>query len=138
MRWILPNDKKIWRNIEKYRVNWDSKERSIVQFKVKQFFKKYWSNQIIYSEMPIPQTRLKVDLINFSQKIAIETSGEFHFSYNSHFHSHSRSKFLQSITNDSKKRQLLELNNFKLIEIHEKEIPLLSTEFFKEKFDLVL
>ncbi len=138
MRFKLPNGKFVWKNIEKFRVDWDKKERSIVQFKTKQFLKPYWGGKVIYSEMPIPGTRLKCDLVNTTDDIAIEVSGNQHFAFNSHFHNNSRSSYLKSIFNDDRKRKFLELNGFRVIEIHEKEVPLLTRKWFFEKFGIKL
>lgn len=138
MRFILLNGRKVYKNIEDYRIDWDSKERSIVQFKVKQFLKKYWLSNVVYSEMPIPGTRLKCDLVNVTKKIAIETSGEQHYSFNSHFHQKSRSRYLKSIGNDMKKREFLEYNGFAVLEIHEKEVKDLTHNWFYEKFGINL
>ena len=42
------------------------------------------------------------------------------------------------LTNDSKKYDWLEKNEIKLIEVNEEEIPMLSKQFFADKFGLVL
>ena len=39
---------------------------------------------------------------------------------------------------DQRRRDVLPVNGIKLIEIMEEEVPHLSREFFKEKFDVVL
>lgn len=138
MRFKLPNGRLISRNIEKTRIDWEGKSLSLVQYNVKQFLKPYWRFCICYEEMPIPQTRLHVDLINFTKKIAIEPGGEFHFSYSKWAHKGSRGNFLKSIRNDTYKREFLELNGFKVIEIHEKEVPLLTKDWFENKFEIKL
>ena len=70
---------------------------SKIQFKVKDFFKDYWQNHICYEEFPVFGTRMKVDLINFTRKIAVEVQGDQHNQYNKFFHGGSRDKYLASI-----------------------------------------
>ena len=126
------------RNVSKYLIDWGKKSRSKIQFKTKQFLKEYWENHIVYEEFPVYGTRLKVDILNATKKIAIEVNGAQHSSFNKFFHNGSRQKFLQSIKRDCKKLDWLELNKFEVIEIEEKEVPLLSYEFIKEQFGVAI
>jgi len=136
MRLISITGRMVSRNVSKYLINWDKKSRSKIQFKTKQFLKEYWENHIVYEEFPVYGTRLKVDILNATKKIAIEVNGSQHSSFNKFFHADSRQKFLQSIKRDCKKLEWLELNGFEVIEIEEKEVPLLSYEFIKEQFGI--
>ena len=124
--------------VTKYLIDWDGKSRSKIQFKVKQFLKPYWGRHVVFEEFPVYGTRLKVDIMNSTAKVAVEVQGKQHSSFNSFFHSNSRAKYLASIKRDFQKSQWLELNKYKLIEIEEDEVPLLSREFFQEKFGLKL
>ena len=105
------------RNVNKYLIDWDKKSRSKIQFKTKQFLKEYWENHIVYEEFPVYGTRLKVDILNATKKIAVEVNGSQHSSFNKFFHGNSRQKFLQSIKRDCKKLDWLEVNGFEVIEI---------------------
>ena len=127
-----------YKNVEKYRVDWDAKCRSKIQFKVKTFLRQYWENHIVYEEFPVYGTRLKVDLLNASNKIAIEVQGKQHEQFNKHFHSNSRLKYLQSIKRDVKKSQWLEKNEFTVVEIMQDEVPGLDENFFLEKYNITL
>lgn len=138
MRFKLLNGQSVYKNIEHTRIDWDGKSLSKVQYNVKQFLRLYWERQVVYEEMPIPGTRLHCDIVNFSRKIAVEPGGAFHWQYNKHIHSNSRSKYLKSLGNDNKKREFMELNGFKFIEIHEKEVPLLTHEYFEKNFGVRL
>ena len=126
------------KNVSKFLIDWDKKSRSKIQFKTKKFLELFWGNHIVYEEFPVFGTRQKVDILNATIKVAVEVQGKQHSSFNKFFHSNSRSKYLESIKRDVTKRQWLEANNYKLIEVEENEIELLSKEFFLEKFDLKL
>lgn len=127
-------------SLSKYRVEWDEKCRSIFQYRVKQFFRKYWKNHICAEEFAVPGTKLSCDFLNFTLKISVESHGMHHesFTKNPFFHGYDRNKFLQSIKNDLQKVKWLELNGFKIVEIYENEIDLLSPEWINEKFGIEL
>ena len=138
MRFYTLNGKLVNTNISKYAVDWDRKCRSIIQFKVKKFLQPYWQGYLNYEELPCIGTLLRLDFINLSLKIAVETDGKFHQAYSPFFHRGNPANYLKGIKNDLKKAQWLEKNGIKLIEIMEEEVPHLSREFFKEKFDILL
>tara|TARA_Y100000004_G_C8789554_1_gene358606 strand:+ start:149 stop:565 length:417 start_codon:yes stop_codon:yes gene_type:complete len=124
------------RNVGRYKIDWDAKCRSKFQFEVKQFFKSFWFGQICYEEFPVYGTRMKVDLINMTKRIAVEVQGAQHDEFNKFFHNNSRATYLRSITRDSDKRKWLENNDFKVLEILPKDLPELSRKYIKEKFSV--
>ena len=126
------------KNVNKFLMKWDKKSRSIIQFKTKQFLKPYWANHIVFEEFPVYGSLLKVDILNATLKIAIEVNGKQHGEFNKFFHNNSPARYLQAIKNDVKKQKWLEANGFKIIEINEDEIDLLSKKFFLDKFGLEL
>ena len=138
MRLLNINGKLQKKSVTKYLVDWDKKSRSKIQFTVKQFLKTYWKGQVVYEEFPVYGTKMSVDILNATKKIAIEVQGRQHNEFNKFFHSDSRLKYLESIKRDLKKAEWLEMNNFNLIEINEDEINQLSKKFFLTKFDIVL
>ena len=138
MRLYNINGKLQSKNVRKYLIDWEKKSRSKIQFKTKQFLKPFWKNQIVYEEFPVYGTRMKVDILNATKKIAIEVQGPQHSSFNKFFHNNSRLKYLQSIKRDYEKHQWLIKNRYFLVEIEEKEIDLLSSVFFLEKFKIAL
>ena len=138
MRLYNINGKQQSKNVTKYLIDWNKKSRSKIQFKVKSFLKKYWCNCIVYEEFPVFGSRMSVDILNATKKIAIEVQGKQHSSFNKFFHNKSRSKYLEGIKRDHQKALWLENNNFILIEIEEDEISELSYNFFKEKFNICL
>tara|TARA_Y100000593_G_scaffold95031_1_gene198570 strand:+ start:19314 stop:19730 length:417 start_codon:yes stop_codon:yes gene_type:complete len=138
MRLYNVNGKLQSKKVSKYLINWDGKSRSKIQFRVKQFLKPFWQNQIVYEEFPVYGTKMHVDILNATKKIAIEVNGSQHSNFNKFFHNDSRLKYLESIKRDVAKAHWLESNNFTLLEIEEGEVGLLSVEFFKKHFDIIL
>ena len=126
------------KNVNRYLIKWGGKSRSLLQKKVKDFFKTYWKNQVVYEEFPVYGTRMKVDFINATKKIAVEVNGPQHSNFNKFFHGGSRLKYLESIKRDVAKANWLESNNFTLIEIEEDEVDSLSLKFFKKNFNILL
>jgi very-short-patch-repair endonuclease len=105
---------------------------------VKQFLKSYWQNHIVYEEFPVYGTRLKVDFINMTKKMAVEVHGPQHESFNKFFHGNSRAKYLASIKRDAQKAEWLEKNNFIFIEIYDKDIDNLSRQFIEKTYNISL
>ena len=128
--------KVVSKNVSQYLVKWEASSRSKVQFNTKQFLKKYWKNHIVYEEFPVFGSRLKVDIVNATLKIAVEVHGKQHSAYNKFFHGDSRLNYLKSIKRDVAKEKWLSLNEFHLIEIYENEVKDLSEQFFKDKFNI--
>lgn len=136
MRLYNIHGKLVSKNVSKYLIKWDGKSRSNIQFKTKQFLKKHWSNQIVYEEFPVYGTRMKVDILNATKKIAIEVQGRQHTSFNKFFHGNSRLKYLESIKRDFQKREWLKKNGFQVVEIEEDEVKKLSVSFFLKFFNI--
>jgi hypothetical protein len=126
------------KNVNAYLIKWDEKSRSKIQRTVKQFLKPFWKAQMVYEEFPVYGTKMKVDILNATKKIAIEVNGAQHNSFNKFFHSNSRANYLKSIKRDIQKSEWLEKNDFTLIEIEQEEIKELSKDFFKNKFNITL
>ena len=120
--------------MSKYLIDWDSKSKSNIQFKTKQFLKPYWKNHIVYEEFPVYGTKLKVDFINATKRIAIEVNGTQHNKFNKFFHNNSRAKYLNSIKRDWEKSQWLEKKGFTLIELEESDLDNLSRSYIKKTF----
>lgn len=121
----------------KYSIKWDNPSRSIAQFNTKQFFKNYWLTDVVCEEFKIPGSKLRIDLINFTKKIVVETSGRQHEKFVKFFHKN-RVGFLKSIKRDFKKINWIESNGFTFLEIYDSEVKDLSADFLAEKFNLIL
>ena len=124
------------KSVTKYRIKWDAECRSNFQYEVKQFFKTYWNGQICYEEFPVYGTRMKVDLINMTKRIAVEVQGAQHEEFNKFFHNNSRANYLSSIKRDYDKRVWLESNDFKVLEVFEEDLPSLSKKYIMQKFEI--
>jgi len=126
----------ISKNVSKYKIKWSKPSRSKLQFKVKQFLKPFWRHQICFEEFPVYGSKMSVDLINFTKKIAIEVNGPQHKEFNKFFHNNSKANYLNSIRRDWEKTEWLEKNGFSLIEIEYDEVDGLTESFIKEKFGI--
>ena len=126
------------RNVSKFLIDWDKKSRSKVQFAVKSFLFPFWKAHVVYEEFPVFGSRMKVDIMNFTKKIAIEVQGAQHNNFNAFFHKNSRANYLESIKRDVKKAEWLERNAFHLIEINENEAYNCTKEWFEKKFKVSL
>jgi predicted PolB exonuclease-like 3'-5' exonuclease len=126
------------KNVSKFLIKWNGKSRSKIQFRVKQFLKSYWESQVVYEEFPVYGTRMHVDILNATKKIAIEVNGSQHSKFNKFFHAGSRLKYLESIKRDVAKAGWLEHNGFTLVEIEENEVDTLNKDFFKNNYNIIL
>ena len=124
-------------NPAKYIAKWDNPSKSAPQFATKFFFKKYWITDLVCEEFKVPGTRLRIDLINFTKKIVVETSGRQHEKFVEFFHGN-RAGFLKSIKRDFTKIKWAESNGFVFMEIYDSETKNLSADFIKNKFNIEL
>ena len=138
MRLFNINGKLANKNVNKYKINWDAKSRSKMQFTVKKFFYPYWKKSICYEEFPVFGTRMKVDIVNVTKKIAVEVQGDQHDGFNKFFHNNSRLKYLQSIKRDYEKYAWLKMNSFEVLEIKKEDIENLSKEYILQTFNILI
>jgi hypothetical protein len=138
MKWKLKSGKDVNFNPIQYKlINWNEAP-SGPQLKVQKFFYPFWKNDIVLSEMRLPRTLWRFDLVNLSRKIIVETSPDaVHLEYNEFMHG-SRAGFSKKIKADYEKMQLAELNGFKFIELNDEHLINLTKTMFKEIFDLTL
>src|ERR1700744_3955336 len=104
MKFITLYGKEKFINIERNRINWSDKSLSKFQKSVKDFLFPFWKNSIIYEEMPVLGTKLRIDFYNANKRIAIECNGEQHNKYNKFFHNGNRENYLNQLIRDEKKR----------------------------------
>ena len=136
MRLLNINGRLQKKSVSKYLINWNKKSRSKVQFKTKKFLEPFWKGHIVYEEFPVYGSRMTVDILNATKKLAVEVKGKQHGQFNKFCHDNSRLKYLEGIKRDIKKAEWLENNGFILLEIEEDEVDSLSLEFFLEKFGM--
>ncbi len=129
--------KLVYKNVKSKLIDWDGKSRSKVQRQVKKFLKDYWSKCIVYEEFPVYGSRMSVDILNATKKIAVEVQGRQHDEYNKFFHKN-KINYLYSMERDFNKKKWLEENDFQLVEILELEAAKLNEKFFSEKYGIIL
>ena len=119
------------------RIKWNIKKASDAQYRTKLFLKEFWEQDAVFEEFVIPGSRLRVDFINFTKKIAVEVSGRQHEEFNKFFHKN-RLGFIKSVKRDFQKIKWLEINDIKLIEIYDHETYTLNKKEIEEKFSVTL
>jgi hypothetical protein len=120
----------------KYSIKWDKPSRSKIQFRTKQFLKKYWIACQVFEEFPVFGTKMRVDILNLSKNIAVEINGPQHKEYNKFFHNGSLENFHKSLRRDALKYKWLQRNNIDLIEIEKEDISKLSPEYIYDNFEI--
>lgn len=125
-------------NVNKWIIDWDAPCRSKFQFRINQFFRPFFQYSVCLSEFKVPGKRLFVDLLNVSQKIAVESMGEQHRSCVLGYFHKTRLDFGKSIKRDFEKLEFLNRNNIKLIEVYPEDEKNLSPKWIKDNFDIDL
>ena len=127
--------------VSKYYINWDkTKGVSGPEKKVQDFLRPYWQTHCVLTQMRIPGSLLRIDLVNLTLKTAIEISpAAVHGRFNKHFHKDETGGYLGVIKRDYAKREwIVNQCKWKFIELFDEEIEGLNTKMFKEKFGLLL
>jgi hypothetical protein len=105
-----------------YLINWEKNSRSKLQSKVKDFLKVFWDGDVVFEEFPVVGTRLTIDFYNATRNIAIEVQGGQHTKYNKFFHKGNKMNYLDQLKRDDEKLSFCNLNNIKLLEVHEGQL----------------
>jgi hypothetical protein len=90
---------------------------------------------MVYEEFPVAGTRMTLDIVNLTKRVALEIQGEQHSEFNPFFHNNSEINYWNQLHRDNEKRKWCEINNLRLVEIHPKDLPI--TKEFLEKNDLI-
>ena len=126
----LNSDKWANVNLSKYKLDWAAKVSSF-QRKVQDFLQPFWQNDEMVAELPIPGSKLRIDLVNISRKIAVEVSPRQHYNFNEFFNGN-RINFVNSLNRDEAKRNWIQKMGWKLVELSEDDIKNLKIEMFDE------
>jgi len=102
-----------------YLIDWEKGSRSKLQAKVKDFLKVFWDGDVVFEEFPVVGSRLTLDFYNATKNIAIEVQGNQHTKYNKFFHKGNKMNYLHQLKRDDEKLAFCDLNNIKLLEVHE-------------------
>jgi hypothetical protein len=138
MKWKTTMGREVNFNPAQYKLrDWD-KAPSKPQLSVQKFFYPFWKNDIVLTEMRLPKSLLRYDLVNLSRKVVVETSPDaVHLNFNEFMHGTTEG-FKKKIKADVLKRNLAELNDFLFIELFDEHLNNLTKKMFKETFDLDL
>jgi len=124
MRFYKLNGSVTSKDVTKYLIEWSAKSRSKYQSSVKFALQPYWKTQVVYEEFPVVGTKMTLDLVNLTKRIALEVQGEQHQTYNPFFHGKSKVKFWHQLDRDIKKREWCELNDLRIVEVFPDDLPL--------------
>lgn len=122
----------MYKNITKFTIDWKKESKSKNQTKVKQFLRPHWEGNVCFEEMVLAGTRLSLDLVNLTKKIAVEVHGRQHEQFVPFFHK-TKLDFADQIKRDEDKKKWCINNKIHLIEVYEDDIPKLSEKWFEDK-----
>lgn len=120
-----------------YAIVWDGKSRSKYQYDLKQFLGGFIKSHVVYEEFPVVGTRMTLDIVDLTSRVAYEMQGEFHLGFSEFGHKGSPANWLKQIKHDEAKRRWCELNNIQYVEIYPTDFPL-TKKLFEEKFQIFL
>jgi hypothetical protein len=133
----LNSDKIANVNIFNYKLDFNDITGSKPEVAVKTFLKPFWSKDLVLDEFVIPGSRLRVDILNISKKVAIEVSPASTHSFNKFFHGNI-AVFAQRLKKEISKEQWCIKHGFQYIELGDEELANLTKKMFKEKFEINL
>lgn len=135
----LPNKsgKMVNVSIGQYLIDWD-KTISKPQKKVSDFLRPYWCADCVLSELRIPGSLWRLDIVNVTKNIVVEVSpDELHKDYTEFLHG-SRAGFLKKLKADGDKLRWAESAGFQYVELNSSDIKNISADLFAEKFGIYL
>ena len=135
MRWLVKGKLK-WCEDKKYRIDWKKPAKSKIAQEVQNYLKNNVRHYVLFAEYPVWGTRLKIDYLCSTIKIAIEVHGKQHESFVKFFHK-TRMKYLSQIKRDVRKEKFLNENGYKLIVIYEEDLPL-NQKFFLDTYETTI
>lgn len=128
--------KAVYKNYEKYRIDWKKKTRSKYQDEVKKFLRKYIDNHVVYEEFFIPGSKMSLDLFDATDMVAYEMQGEFHTGYSKFGHKGSRMNYVSQLKRDGQKENWCNMNGITYVEIFPEDLPL-TKKFFEDKYGIL-
>jgi hypothetical protein len=134
----LKSDKVVTLNTRRYAIDWNNDGNSSLEVRFRELIYPYWKNSIVLFQPTIPGSQLKLDFLNVNKKLAVETDGSQHNTFNKFFHNNSRNTYLLSIRNDTKKEQWLERNGITLLRLTKEDLNLFSVKYIEDKFGILI
>lgn len=132
----LNSNKQVNINISDYLIDWNRKV-SKPQKRVKDFLYPFWKTQVCLEEFVIPGSRLRCDIVNLTKKIVVEVSPSSTHSFNKFFHKN-KFTFKASINREFDKEDWCKQSEFKLVEIFDEDMNILSPKWFVDNYEIVL
>jgi hypothetical protein len=115
MQWTTERGQRINLKLTKHSIHRSNRQDNILAK-----LKKLFPYDIFYEEVRIPETRLSIDILSPSLRVAVEVDSELHEKYNKHYHKDYHS-FLRVYKNDTLKNKLCAINGLKLIRLDRDE-----------------
>jgi len=125
--------------VSDYAVDWERKV-SKPQKLVKDFLRPFWSLHVVTEECSIPTGKgrpMRVDLMNWTRRLAVEVSPSSSHSFNRFFHGN-KINFGAAVKRDLQKEEWCTLNRFTFIEIGDDDLPKLSAKWFLDTYSITL
>lgn len=104
-------------------IDWEGDSLSLFQKNVKKFLSVYWKDHMVFEEVALPQSRLRLDFFNLTLRLAVECDGSQHNKFIPKFH-RSLKDLDKQVNRDLLKSKWCRLNGIKLIRIDETDLPL--------------
>lgn len=134
----LNSEKLVNINLFKYELDWeDDSLGSKPERLVIEFLKPFWSHKLCVWQLPIPGSKMRCDIINIHDSIAIEVSPKSSHSFNKFFHKNELN-FLKALKRDISKEAWCIKNDFAFIELMDDDFDKLSKEHLAKKFSVYL
>lgn len=115
----------------RYRVDWE-RIVSKPQKAVKDFLRPYWAHDIVFEEMRVPGSKMRIDLVNVNKGVVVEVSPESSHSFNAFFHRGSLNRFKDALKRDLRKAEWARANEFAFVELNETDFPLTPAAFERQ------
>jgi len=131
MKLLSLTGRPINKEVSRYTIKWNKKSRSKFQQQVKFYLQPFWKGYVVFEEFPVFGTKMTLDFLNLSTRIAVEVQGSQHSEYNKFFHGENRSNYYNQLQRDVDKKQWCKINKITLIEIYPKDLPL-TKQFLEE------
>ncbi len=135
-KYLTLSDKVYRTDPQRYKINWNGKSPSKIQFEAKQFFSKIWFRDFVCEEFlihPFFGLNYRIDIINLTKMVACEIHGsDAHVKYNPFWHK-TEDDFWDAIERDRVKQMWCSKNKFTLIELYPQNFPL-DLEWLKKNY----
>lgn len=124
MKFFDLKGRRVSKDVSKYLIDWTKDSRSKFQSTVKFQLQPFWKRHIVYEEFPVVGSRMTLDFVNLTLRVAIEVQGRQHSEFTPFFHGDDRLNFGDQLFRDSEKLDWCNNNGILLVEIHPEDLPI--------------